>query len=213
LNGAGPTHCSGGGGISKLVSPDISPGKGRNSVEIPIRSSCEINFIACHRTSPERCRKLLDFPSTFKETREMRKLCTIISLAFAFPALAEEKPLIIDVPAIAHASRATVEQILGKAEFCRKSKYGVSCRFATHGMEIVFANDKAERIIINDLDDTPFDKIAITRFGFNNQEPDVSTEEVMRWDRIPGIAELSLFPDKDKIDYALIEVTRLPDKK
>jgi hypothetical protein len=143
----------------------------------------------------------------------MRKICTVILLAFAFPAWAEEKPSIMDVPTLAHASQANVEQRLGKAEFCRKSKYGISCRFVPHGIEIVFANDKAERITINNLDDTPYDKSAITRLGFKNQEPDVSTEEVMRWQQIPGIAELSFFPGKDKIDYALIVVTPPPDEK
>lgn len=137
----------------------------------------------------------------------MRKIYTIIVWAFAFPALAEEKPLIIDAPTLAHASQAKVEQLLGKAEFCRKSKYGISCRFEPHGIEIAFTNDRAERITINELGDTPYNTTAITRLGFKNQDPDVFTEEVMSWARIPGIAELSLFPDKDKIDYALIVVT------
>ncbi len=143
----------------------------------------------------------------------MRKIYTVILLASAFPALAEEMPLILDVPAIAHASQASVEGLLGKAEFCRKSKYGISCRFASHGTEIVFANDKAERITINDLGDAPYDKTTLTRLGFNNQEPDISSDEIMIWGNIPGIAEVSLFPDKDKIDYALIAVTPPPDKK
>lgn len=143
----------------------------------------------------------------------MRKLCTVMALAFTCSALAEEKPLILDVPALAHASQASVEGALGKAEFCRKSRLGLSCRFAARGIEVVFVGDKAERIVVNELDDTPFDKTAITRFGFKNQEPDAVTDEAMRWERIPGIAEVSLFPDKDKIDHALIAVSPLPEKK
>lgn len=143
----------------------------------------------------------------------MHKIYTIILLAFAAAAMAEEKPLILDAPAIAHASEASVEKALGKAEFCRKSRLGNACRFASYGIEIVFAKDKAERITINELDDTPFDKTAITRLGFKAQEPDEATEEIMRWQKIPGIAALTLFPDKDKIDYAVIEVTAMPQPK
>ncbi|MGZ8241972.1 hypothetical protein [Methylomagnum sp.] len=142
----------------------------------------------------------------------MHKLSSVILLAFAFSAIAEEKPLIVNIPALAHASQANVEQILGKAEFCRKSKYGLSCRFAPRGIEVAFVNDKAERIVVNDLDDTVYDKAVITQLGINSQEPDVATEEVIRWDKIPGIAEVSLFPDKEKIDYVLIAVTPLSDK-
>ena len=143
----------------------------------------------------------------------MRMIYAVILWASALPALAEEMPLIIDVPAIAHASQEKVEQLLGKAEFCRKSRQGISCRFAAHGTEIVFVQDKAERITINDLDDVSYDKAVITRFGLKNQEPEVSTEETISWGNITGIAAVSLFPDKDKIDYALIAVSPLPENK
>lgn len=143
----------------------------------------------------------------------MRKICTFGFVAFACAAQAEDKSLIIDVPALAHASQAHVEQVLGQAEFCRKAKYGLSCRFAAHGIEIVFANDQAERMTINELGDIPYDPAAITHFGLKTQEPDVSSEELIRWDRIPGIAEVTLFPNKDKIDYALITLTPAGTKK
>jgi hypothetical protein len=143
----------------------------------------------------------------------MRQFATAVLITLASPAFAAESPLLIDVPALAHASQAQVEQVLGKAEFCRKSRYGLSCRFAAHGVEVVFANDKAERITVNDMGDTPYDKNAVSRFGLKAQEPDVATDEMMRWEHLPGLAELTLFADKDKIDYGQIVVTPLPERK
>jgi hypothetical protein len=137
----------------------------------------------------------------------MRKLCSLILLAFTLPALAEEKPLILDVPALVHASQATVEERLGKPEFCRKSKYGLSCRYAPRGVEVAFTDGKAERIVINEMEDTLYEPATLTRLGFKAQEPNQSTDEEMRWTQLPGVAEVTLFPAKEQVDYALIVVT------
>lgn len=142
----------------------------------------------------------------------MKKTFACALLAFALPVLAEEKPLIANVPALAHASQAEVEQRLGKAEFCRKASYGLSCRFTPRGVEVAFVDGKAERIVINDLDNVAFDKNIITQLGFQAQEPNEVTEEVMRWTQLPGIAEVSVFPFKESVDHALILVTSRPEK-
>ncbi|SMF94257.1 hypothetical protein SAMN02949497_1566 [Methylomagnum ishizawai] len=143
----------------------------------------------------------------------MRKIFTLALLSCAGSALADAAPVLVDVPALVHASQAQVEQTLGAAEFCRKSRHGLACRYAAYGVEVVFAKDKAEQIIINDPGELPYDKSAIARLGFKGQEPEVATDEVMTWQTIPGIAELSLFPDHDKIDYALVVVTPPPGRK
>ena len=143
----------------------------------------------------------------------MRRLALAFFLECSATAFADASPLLVDVPALAHASQPAVEQILGKPEFCRKSKLGLSCRYATRGVEIVFVKDKAERITINEMDDTLFDKSAISRLGFGDQQPDESSEEIMRWQHVSGVAEIALHSNKDRIDYAVVVLTPLGDKQ
>lgn len=143
----------------------------------------------------------------------MRTLCTALLLALSFAALAEENTVILNAQALARASQASVEQALGKPEFCRKAKLGLSCRYAAHGTEVVYANDQAQRITINDLDELTFDKGAIARLGFAVQEPAEISDEVLRWQDVSGVSEITLFPNKDKTDYAVIVVTPPGDSK
>ncbi len=143
----------------------------------------------------------------------MRTVCTALLLAWSFAALAEENTVILNALALAHASQASVEQTLGKPEFCRKARLGLSCRYAAHGTEVVYASDQAQRITINELDELTFDKGAIARLGFPVQEPAEISDEALRWQDVSGISEITLFPSKDKTDYALIVVTPSADSK
>jgi hypothetical protein len=125
--------------------------------------------------------------------------------------IAQEKKLILDLKKIASKTENEVEAILGKAEKIEKIKgypcENINCQRAFYNsekIEIIFKEGKSNRITINGISDYTSDDNAIENLGLKNENPTFKNPtNVIRWENIQNIAEISFFTD-----YVLIQVTK-----
>jgi hypothetical protein len=118
-----------------------------------------------------------------------------------------ESKILIAIPEIAGKELASVEAYLGVPKECVTSKYGKTCTFSKRDIEIVFIDEKADWITINSLNDLSFSPNAIAALGFAQTPPSFAGQEVIRWENIPAIKELSLFAAGDSVHYAYIKTS------
>ena len=128
-----------------------------------------------------------------------------------------EKPTVIDVTKIAGKSTIEVEKILGKPDKIESSSAsGTPCKnvpcqkayYQKDKFEIVFINDKADWITINDLSDYDFSEDNIEIIGLPKTSPEFKNpDNLIRWKNIENIKEINIFNDgSNKISYLYIKV-------
>jgi len=93
----------------------------------------------------------------------MKKIIPTIILAFSV-SIAHAEP-IVDVIKITGKSQKDVAAHLGKEILCGKSKYGKKCQYKKGETEVVFINGKADWITVEDIDNIPFSKSALSALG------------------------------------------------
>lgn len=124
---------------------------------------------------------------------------------FALTALAEP---VVDVPAIAGKDAAGVAAVLGPAVDCEPVEQGEKCAYAPGETEVVFIDEKADWITVNELIGVAYSDAAIGALGFAPAAPAFVGPDALRWNRIQGIREVSVFKgDRGSIFYAYIQVT------
>jgi len=72
-------------------------------------------------------------------------------------------------------------------------------------IEIVFIEGKADWITINSLDDAPYSAETLTLLGIEQKPASFSNENVMRWENIPGLLEVYIFPAQGSVNYAYVK--------
>jgi len=112
---------------------------------------------------------------------------------------------VIDVLSVTGKSKSEVASILGSPKLCSSTKYGEKCEYSKAEAEIVFINNKADWITINQLNCTPYSQDALEVIGLPKSQPSFSNSNVMRWQNKNGLLEVSLFPVGGKVDYAYIK--------
>jgi len=130
----------------------------------------------------------------------------ILALALvADSALASE--IVFDVQAIAGKSKQEVASVLGKPSSCSPSKYGEKCSYEKGTSEIVFIKGKADWITVEALDSVQYSENAIMPLGFKAAKPSFKNEFTIRWERVQGLLEVSVFPTGSTVDYAYVKVS------
>lgn len=133
-------------------------------------------------------------------------------------ALAESAPppppepkitAVINVPEIAGKAKEQVATILGEPISCEDTKYGKKCFYQPGDTEVVFISGKADWITVNAMDNAPYSEDALRLLGLEQTSVSFSNDFVMRWNGIPGLLEVSIFPAQDYVDYAYIK-TKTP---
>lgn len=125
--------------------------------------------------------------------------------------------VVIDIMKIAGKSASDVEKILGKPSSVDKVKPGRTpcetkgCKKATYQdgkFEIVYINDVADWITIDDVSSVTLDESAITTLSLINVKPSFSNPPVViRWSNVNGIKEISFFNNgQNKVEYIYIKV-------
>lgn len=121
--------------------------------------------------------------------------------------------LIINIKSINQKTLAEVEKVLGKAEDKEKVK-GYPCErsncqrayFKEGDYEIIFKGNKADRITIYSVPNLTGKDNAILALGLPDSKPTFrNTNNVLRYNNIAGITEISFFPN-----YVLIQISK-PD--
>ena len=131
-------------------------------------------------------------------------------------SIARPDNFILDIKSIAGKSSSSVEKVLGHP--CREEK--VKDGFKTHkvkyyrngDIEIVYVQGVADWITIQRNCNIIYGEDALSQFGLPKMSPTfINPTAVIRWENIPNIKELSLFPGGNgKCFYAYILVNSVP---
>lgn len=113
---------------------------------------------------------------------------------------------IIDVLSISGKTKVELGSILGSPKSCTSIKYGEKCEYSKARTEIVFINNKADWITVNQLNNIPYSADALEFIGIPKSSPSFSNDNVMRWKNINGFLEIAIFPSGKKVNYAYIKV-------
>jgi hypothetical protein len=114
---------------------------------------------------------------------------------------------IVDVPKIAGKTEKEVATVLGEPTACETVKQGKKCLFKPGETEIVFISGKADWITVEALDAAPYSDDALSLLGLEKAAAAFSNENTMRWETLPGLLEVSIFPAQSGVDYAYIKTS------
>lgn len=128
-----------------------------------------------------------------------------------------ESSNVIAIKNIAGKSEIEVEKILGKPNKVEsfsesstpcKNTPCQKCNYQNNKFEIIFINEKADWITINDLSEYDFNEENIEIFGLTKVQPEFKNpNNLIRWKNIEGLNEITIFNNGlDKISYAYIKV-------
>jgi hypothetical protein len=115
----------------------------------------------------------------------------------------------IKIKNISGKTKEDVKKYLGDSLPCEKTKYGPSCKYRNGDIEIVYINKKADWITINAVHNTNYNSEILNTLDLEYAMPVVSNQNVMRWENIQGLLEVSVFPStlgSSKCGYAYIKV-------
>lgn len=122
----------------------------------------------------------------------------------AAPGAPEPAP-IVDVLALAGSSQDDVAGMLGEPTACQAASNGQMCSYKTGQTEIVFIDGEADWITVEDLDTAPYSVDALPLLGIEPATPTFSSDNVLRWEGVGDLRELSIFPEGQGVDYAYIK--------
>ncbi len=134
----------------------------------------------------------------------------------AAPRIADaEVPVIADIAAIAGRTPKEVAAVLGppyeKRTVTIRDKVYPANFYKSGQLQIVFVDGKADWITIYRLSALPYSPQSIKALNLPPSLPVVNTPDVIKWQDVSGIKEISLYPDKGgKLDYASILVRTEP---
>ncbi|KRB55688.1 hypothetical protein [Flavobacterium sp. Root186] len=128
-----------------------------------------------------------------------------------------EKQIVVNLKQIAGKKKTEVDKVLGKPDrvepFSERSTpcKNIPCEKAYYQKdkyEIIFINEKADWITINNLSEYDLNEDNIEIFGLPVTTPEFSNpQDLIRWKDIDGINEINIFNDgSGKISYAYIKV-------
>ena len=119
---------------------------------------------------------------------------------------------VLNVNEIAGKRIEEVEKKLGKGTFEKNWKDQragcVSCPkyiYKNGQVEVIFIQDVADRITINNLGQYSYPSEALPAIGLENMETEFTNDMVTRWRSINGYREISAFNGQNnKVDYVLV---------
>lgn len=126
-----------------------------------------------------------------------------------------EENLIINLKKIVGKTPDEIESILGKPEKIEKvSPNNTPCKesscnknFYKEGtLEIVFINNKADWITINNLRLYGFDEGILNFLGLSTKQPSNKNQNFIRWQNLENIKEINVYNNgNNNIDYIYIK--------
>ena len=126
----------------------------------------------------------------------------------------ESKPIpaLIQIKEVSGRTESDVAKILGKGKFEEKWKNErAGCTvcpkysYQDGKYEVIFINDVADRITVNNLDNYDYkDKIIMGLLGLSDTTPTTQTNLVKRWNSYEGFREIMAFNKNGKVDYVVV---------
>ena len=117
--------------------------------------------------------------------------------------------LVMDVMQVVGRSEAEVAAVLGAPTSCEKVHRARWCKYPPHQDEIMFVAGRADMISVHGMGAVAFNEEALHALGLAPATPDHSDEYAIRWQSIPDLEEVSVFPGPgNAVDYAYVKVGR-----
>ena len=113
--------------------------------------------------------------------------------------------LIVNIPNLCGKTKEQVNNVIGKPKTCNKNKYRSECDYEIGDIEIVFINNKADWITVNDMKNAEYSKESLAMLGLPIKEPDFSTNNSIIWVNLHGLREVTFFPGTNSIYYVYIK--------
>ena len=115
----------------------------------------------------------------------------------------------MDVMQVVGKSEQDVAALLGAPTSCEKVHRARWCRYPPDQDEVMFVAGKADMITVHGMGTVVFSQDALDALGLAPAAPDHSDEYAIRWQSIPGLEEVSVFPGSgNSVDYAYVKVGR-----
>ena len=117
--------------------------------------------------------------------------------------------VVMDVMQVVGNSEADVAALLGPPTSCEKVHRARWCKYPPDQNEVMFVAGKADMITVHGMGAVAFSEHALESLGLAPATPDHSDQYAIRWQSIPDLEEVSVFPGPgNSIDYAYIKVGR-----
>lgn len=115
--------------------------------------------------------------------------------------------VVMEVMQVVGKSEAEVSALLGRPSSCEDIHRARLCRYPPDEDEVMFVAGKADMITVQQMDAVAFNADALDALGLGPVEPDHSNEHAIRWESIPELEEVTVFPGQGgSVDYAYVKV-------
>jgi len=113
----------------------------------------------------------------------------------------------MDVMQVVGKSEAEVSVLLGQPASCADIHRARLCKYGPHEDEVMFVRDKASMITVQGMDAVAFGADALAALGLAPARPDHADEHAIRWQSIPGLHEVAVFPVRgNSVDFVYVDV-------
>ena len=114
---------------------------------------------------------------------------------------------VMDVMQLVGRTEAEVAGLLGQPATCADIHRARLCTYGPHGSEVMFVRDKADMITVQGMGAVAFDAGALGALGLRPVGPDHADEHTIRWESIPGLVEVAVFPGPgNTVGFAYVKV-------
>ena len=116
-------------------------------------------------------------------------------------------PMLLEVMPLAGKSEDEVAALLGPPSACKDIHRARLCTYGPHDDEVLFKRGKADMITVQAMDAVAFNAEALDALGLARVAPDHADAHAIRWESIPGLVEVAVFPDAGgSVDFAYVKV-------
>ncbi len=113
----------------------------------------------------------------------------------------------MDVMQVAGRTEEEVAALLGAPASCSDIHRARMCRYGPHEDEVLFVRGKSDMITVKGMDAVAFDAGALDALGLAPATPDHAGEYALRWESLPGLVEVAVFPGAgNSVGYAYVKV-------
>lgn len=117
--------------------------------------------------------------------------------------------VVLEVMPLVGRTEAEVAELLGPPASCQDIHRARLCQYPPDGNEVMFAAGKAEMITVQGMAAIAYNDTALAALGLAPAVPDHSDQYVIRWESLPDLHEVSVFPGPgNTVDFAYIKVGR-----
>jgi len=115
--------------------------------------------------------------------------------------------VVMEVRQLVGKSEEEIAALLGPPVACADIHRARLCKYGPHEDEVLFVRGKADMITVQGMDAVAFNADALDALGLERATPDHADAHAIRWESIPGLVEVAVFPGAgDSVGYAYVKV-------